>query len=140
MAKKPQKQIFVDSSFFFALVSETDDFHERALKYWEGFKFSNIFLVTSNYIIDELFTLIRSRRGLKTVQLMQQILAESSRFLRVRRTTIQDDLKAWNWFYNDWSNLSFTDCVSFAQMKRLGLNEVATFDNHFSRAGFKVVK
>ena len=37
-------------------------------------------------------------------------------------------------------DLSFTDCVSFAVMKRLGIGRAAAFDRHFSRAGFKMAK
>ena len=51
---------------------------------------------------------------------------------------VDDDAGAWEWFEMDWSKLSFTDCVSFAVMKRLGLTDVATFDEHFTRAKFIV--
>ncbi|MFA7234316.1 MAG: hypothetical protein WC076_09405 [Terrimicrobiaceae bacterium] len=32
---------------------------------------------------------------------------------------------------------SFTDCTSFAVMRRLGLVEAATSDSHFQAAGFR---
>lgn len=51
-----------------------------------------------------------------------------------------DEARAWNWFLKDWSDFSFTDCVSFALMERLGFKRVATFDRHFSKAGFKEEK
>src|SRR3989338_211671 len=49
-----------------------------------------------------------------------------------------DKTAAWKWFTQKWSRLSFTDCVCFAQMKRLGLERVFTFDAHFKKAGFKI--
>jgi len=54
--------------------------------------------------------------------------------------TAADEAKAWDWFGLDWSDLSFTDCVSFAVMKRLGIGRAAAFDRHFARAGFKMAK
>ncbi len=37
----------------------------------------------------------------------------------------------------DADKVSFTDCVSFALMRRAGLRQAYTFD-HFRRAGFEV--
>lgn len=34
---------------------------------------------------------------------------------------------------------SFTDCLSFLVMERLGIQQVLTFDKHFIQAGFKVL-
>ena len=59
--------------------------------------------------------------------------------IKLVRSLPQDEAAAWEWFLLDWSDLSFTDCVSFAVMKRLGLEQVATFDKHFERAGFRMV-
>jgi len=45
----------------------------------------------------------------------------------------------WRFFqkYAD-QKVSFTDCISFAMMKRLQIKQVFTFDYHFSLAGFDV--
>jgi len=46
--------------------------------------------------------------------------------------------EAWQLFqrYRD-KRYSFTDCVSFAVMKRLKLKTALTFDKHFTQAGFE---
>ena len=36
-------------------------------------------------------------------------------------------------------NLSLVDCASFETMRRLGIETVFTFDEHFRDQGFKVV-
>jgi len=45
---------------------------------------------------------------------------------------------AWEWFdrYRD-KDFSFTDCASFAVMKRLRVKTALTFDRHFTQAGFE---
>lgn len=131
--------IFIDSSMFKALVDEQDEFHQKAVISWTRFREDNSQLITSNYILDEIFTLIRKRRGRNTVDNFRKSLA-GDLAVKIFRVITADEATAWNWFLNDWSNLSFTDCVSFALMQRLGLKKVATFDKHFFRAGFEVEK
>ena len=43
----------------------------------------------------------------------------------------------WDWFerYAD-KKFSFTDCTSFAVMKRLKVKTALSFDKHFTQAGF----
>ena len=94
--------------------------------------------MTSNYVLDESFTLIRARSGIDIVQYFRTVLAASPE-LAIVRVTVSDEANAWNWFTKDWSSLSFTDCVSFALMKRLKITSVVTFDQHFTRAGFEMV-
>lgn len=137
---KISSKVFVDSSFFKALIDKRDDFNKEANKIWAKLEKEKVILITSNYILDETFTLIRTKCGLKTVNVFRENLAESSKVLKFVRITVADEAEAWNWFLNDWSKLSFTDCVSFAVMKRLKLTRVVTFDQHFKKAGFKIEK
>ncbi len=122
---------------FKALVDEKDEFHQKAVFLWVKFKKEKVQFVTSNYILDETFTLIRKRRGRIIVDNFRKSLAGDFD-VKIFRVITDDEAAAWDWFLNDWSNLSFTDCVSFALMKRLRLIRVATFDEHFKRAGFEI--
>lgn len=130
--------IFLDSSFFKALVDPKDDFHNSAENIFDSLRQEKAILTTSNYILDETFTLIRGRCGRKYLKEFRDFLAESGNMIKIYRVTVSDEANAWNWILEDWSNLSFTDCVSFAMMERLEIKRVATFDNHFTRAGFKI--
>lgn len=129
--------VFVDTSYFKALIDQGDEFHTRAIHSLDELR--NQELVTTNYILDETFTLIRQRCGLQTTRELQRLLAEFGSQIRLVRVMVIDEKNAWDWFWKDWSKLSFTDCVSFAVMKRLNLQKVATFDEHFERAGFEVL-
>ena len=134
------KDVFVDSSMWKALVDPKDDFSSQAEKIWQSLEQENFRLLTTNYILDESFTLIRKRCGIEAIKLLRDRLASEWSGVKIIRVTLHDEAAAWNWFLKEWSNLSFTDCVSFAVMKRLGLTRVATFDQHFSLAGFTVEK
>lgn len=138
--KKSMRKVFVDTSMFKALVDPQDEFHQTALTIWKKLEAKNVTLITSNYILDETFTLIRKRLGVSTVDEFRRYLTESSTVVKIVRVTLTDEAAAWDWFLKDWSELSFTDCISFAVMKRLGIKNVATFDGHFARAGMEVEK
>lgn len=131
--------VFVDTSLFKGVIDANDDFNSKAVELWNNLLKEKAVLITSNYIIDETLILIRIRCGLaKAKELKEKILTSS--VLKIIRVTSIDEANAWDWFIKDWSDLSFTDCVSFAVMKRLGLEKVLSFDTHFSRAGFEIVK
>ncbi|MBU1200576.1 PIN domain-containing protein [Patescibacteria group bacterium] len=133
-------KIFIDTSGFKALVDEKDEFHSKAVKLWGKLLRLDDGFVVSNYILDESLTLVRMRRGLDKALKLRDFIAESSQVIKIYRVSIEDERGAWKWFEKDWSKLSFTDCVSFALMERLGIKRVFGFDKHFERAGFGLVK
>lgn len=132
--------VFIDTSFFKALIDEKDEFHKQAKVILEKLHKENATLITSNYTLDESFTLIRIKCGLAMVTQFRDYLALSSQVIKVIRTTVADEANAWEWFLKDWGKLSFTDCVSFAILHRVKVKKVATFDIHFQKAGFQVKK
>lgn len=131
--------VFVDTSMFKALVDEKDDFYKQAIKIWQKLKAEKTQLLTSNYILDETFTLLRQGRGKEVVDQFRKSLSKVYE-IKIIRITVADEARAWEWFLNEWSKLSFTDCVSFAMMKRLKLLRVATFDKDFQKAKFQIEK
>lgn len=131
--------VYIDSSLWKALIDPRDDFFDKAKKIWESLRNENIRLLTTNYILDESFTLIRKRCGIEVINIFRDHLVSDWKNIKIIRVTIADEANAWKWFLNEWSNLSFTDCTSFAVMKRLSIDRAATFDNHFAKAGFKII-
>jgi predicted nucleic acid-binding protein len=130
-------KVFLDSSGIKAVRDEGDDFHSRAVEVWEEMlENEKVTMYVSNYVLDESFTLLRKRCGRETVKLWRSYLVGFTEKIKILRVTIADEAGAWEWFLNDWSDLSFSDCVSFAMMKRLGIKKYFGFDDHFSRAGF----
>lgn len=130
-------EVFIDTSLFKALVDPSDEFHKQAISLWDKLEVEGATLTTSNYVLDESFTLIRARCGVETVEKFRQSLLTSTFVLKIVRVTVSDEANAWKWFLKDWSKLSFTDCVSFVIMRRLHVVRAGTFDKHFVRAGFR---
>ena len=132
-----KRVVFVDTSAFKALVDTRDEFHERAVKYWDYMTENGVKSVTSNFILDESYTLIRTKCNLKVCKIFRTMLGDSTERIKVMRVSLSDELDSWAWFDADWSGLSFTDCTCFSMMKRLGLSTFFGFNKHFDRAGFK---
>ncbi len=97
-------------------------------------------LVTSDYILDELYTLLLMNVGfLPTVNYKEKLdILIAENVLDV--IWIDNDLakRSWDVFkqYNSDKLWSFTDCTSFAVMKEFGITEVFAFDHHFEQMGF----
>lgn len=129
-------EVFLDSSWFKAVIDEKDDFHTQANLILDRLEKEESILVTSNYVLDETFTLVRVKCGLEKCRKLNEYLRDLGEQLRIERVQTKDERLAWEWFWEPWSKLSYTDCTSFAVMERLGIKQVATFDEHFIKAGF----
>ena len=129
------ERLFVDTSAWLAYANRADAAHAAvrdALKRFEGR------LVTTNFIFDETVTLCR-RMGHGTAVLVGEVLRDPDvvDLLRVRPGDEED---AWRLFQDRADKrYSFTDCASFAIMRRLGVLRAATLDEDFEREGFEVV-
>lgn len=92
-------------------------------------------LVTTDYIVDELLTLLKMRGEFdRALRLGESLLNES--IAQVEWVSQGDVREAWNVFsnYRD-KGWSFTDCVSHAIIRRLGVRTAFSFDQHFRQFG-----
>jgi hypothetical protein len=128
--------IFVDTGAFLALYLKRDQYHRQAHKTFRALPrpFS-----TSNHVVDELATLLGRIAGYRYAadRIHDLYVSES---IEVVASTRDDEMEAIRWMrkYAD-KEISFTDCISFAVMRRAGIRTVFTFDRHFRDAGFEIV-
>lgn len=133
------REIFVDTSGWDAIVDGGDSNHEVALLFRDEIA-GRSRLITTNYILDELYTLLLMNVGYqRTVTFKQQLdTLRRTGVLLVVWVTQQSAEKAWALFeqFNVDKRWSFTDCTSYVVMKELGITEVFAFDHHFEQMGF----
>jgi hypothetical protein len=131
-----RERIFVDTSAWYAIIDKNDQDHAAAVN---KVRILDRSLLTSNYILDEILTLLKTRLGPSIAIPFGQKLwnQEVSALVRI---TEEDETRAWGIFrqYQDKS-FSFTDCTSFALMERLDINTVFAFDDHFVQYGKFVI-
>jgi len=134
------RKIFIDSSAFIAIYLADDDFHEQAGEALKKLREKEVSFITSNFVLDEVFTFLRAKVNKKTAIDFAEFLAENTEIIKIIRITVGDEQTAFDYFKKlDGKGVSFTDCTSFALMQRIGLKTAFTFDRDFIKAQFKVV-
>ena len=127
------KRIFVDTGAWYALADKKDPDHTKAKASFES---NTIPFITTHFVFDEAITLIMSRLGWSVGAAFGEGLKKSS-FATIAVVTNGDEEKAWEIFlkYKD-AGFSYTDCTSFAVMRRLKIDTAFAFDEHFKILGF----
>ncbi|OGS49676.1 MAG: hypothetical protein A3K65_09635 [Euryarchaeota archaeon RBG_16_68_12] len=129
--------IFVDTSAWYALMDAEDPHHREARSFHADLgrgRFGR--LVTSDYVLDEAYTLLRLRASLDYVRRLDHLLGRSRSlvqlwigeedFRRALQLMLEREDKVW----------SFTDCTSFVVMESMGVRDAFTFDSNYREAGF----
>jgi len=129
---------FVDTGAFLARYVEGDQYHRAAVRAWKRLERSPGALFTSSFVVDETLTLL-GRRTTYAFAAARADALYASRVLTILRPDAADESTALDFFrkFAD-QKVSFTDCVSFALMRRHRLKRAFTFDCHFVGAGFEV--
>jgi predicted nucleic acid-binding protein len=130
--------IFIDTGAFVARFVVRDQFHDEAVLAWDQLRDSELGCVTSNFVLDETFTLLARRTSYRFAAQRARNLLTSDQ-LEILRPGQDDELQALARFekFAD-QRVSFTDCVSFELMKSRRVQRVFSFDRHFALAGFEM--
>jgi predicted nucleic acid-binding protein len=132
-------KIFVDTSAWYAIADPSDNNHQSALIYRNQIA-KKYHLVISNYILDELYTLLLIHVNYnRAIEMKRKLdILEKRKILEV--VWIDEKLSelAWQVFetFNQDKQWSFTDCTSYVIMQQLKIREAFTYDHHFSQMGF----
>ena len=132
------RDIFVDTSAFIALRVKDDLNHKRAQEFLTAIKDQRLRLHTTNFILDEVYTYFCRAHEI-AIEMAELIM--NNTLIALHRINADDEDGAWQILksYAD-KDFSYTDATSFAIMKRLGLETVFAFDEHFDQYGrFSIV-
>ncbi len=105
--------IFIDTGAFISRYITRDQHHKSSVRFWNQIKDSGERLFTSNFVLDETFTLLGRRAGYSFAAKRAKKIYASNRFT-ILRPAESEEQKAISVFekYAD-QEISFTDCVSF---------------------------
>ena len=124
--------IFADTSSLFAAFVPNDPDYPAA----DAWLAANTEpLVTTDYVLDELFTLLKIRGEYQRALLLGPRLFNQD-VLEIEWVTEEDVRQAWqiDERHQDKAG-SFTDCTSFVIMQRLQIPAAFAFDKHFRQFG-----
>ena len=131
--------IFIDTEAFLGRYIAKDEHYRTSTSYWSVLEKSKERLFTSNFVLDETFTLLGRRTGYAFASARARAIL-SSAAITILRPTQYDEIEAVKLFekYADQS-VSYTDCISFVLIRSNKIEKVFTFDKHFGMAGFKMI-
>lgn len=132
-------RIFVDAGPFQALNNEDDQYFTQAGEMMRSIKGKGMVLVTTDYVIDEVYTALLIRAGYQNAMHFDQylrlggweIIFVSQNYFSMAQQIFRR--------YNKDKRWSFTDCTSYVVMKELKIKTVFTFDEHFKEMGFRLL-
>jgi len=124
--------VFVDPGAWFAYFVRRDPDHQAAVNWAQENRQP---LVTTDYVLDELLTLLKLRESHRLAAAAGEVLLQQ-KVTRVERITETVFVAAWEVFrrYRD-KGWSFTDCTSKAVMARLHIAQAFAFDTDFEEFG-----
>ena len=127
--------LFIDSSFFIALINTRDKYHPKAISLLKSISHLGT-RYTSDYVLDEVITTLwKTTHDKKIVRNAYTMINEKEKFvklIKITKDTIEDAWKKWN-KNATWPKkpLSFTDCTILATMEEYSISYILTFDNEF---------
>ena len=130
--------IFIDTGPFLGRHVARDQYHETAVAGFSRLEADRLPIVTSNFVLDETFTLLGRVAGHRFAAARARAIY-GSEALTILRPGREEEIEALDLFekFAD-QGVSYTDCISFVLMRRNRIRRVFTFDQHFARAGFDV--
>lgn len=134
-------KIFIDTSAWVAIENKRDIHYDDSIQFKEEIKNRHFRLYTSNYVLDETYTLLLANVGYeKTVDFIRRIkLLRNKGLLFVIQVTDEIEETACSIFdkFNKDKFWSFTDCTSKVIMEILDIKQAFSFDKNFEQMGFE---
>jgi len=130
------RHIFVDTSGWFELLVPGAPLQPRIADLARS---PQLRFVTSTHVLHELVALIQLRGGHRAAFRAGSYL-RTSREIRMECPDATEEAQVWRLFAaRPDKRYSLTDCSSFVIMRRLGITEAVTLDDHFRQEGFKIL-
>jgi len=131
--------IFVDSDAFIALNHPLDIHNKKAIDIYNSLVNSDEELITSWDVLSEVSTKL-SFFLTKAIALSFINYIQTSKIKVEYVTPINSD-KIFEFFKKQSSKrVSITDCVNMTICNKLGIKQIFSFDQHYSKNGFKLLK
>jgi uncharacterized protein len=129
-------RIFLDTLYVVALLNRRDQYHARAAELAQLYE-GRFFLITDAVLI-EIGNALAKHFKTQAVEVIERFLQAAD--VEVVRLTEELFTQAFALYRQhqdkEWG---LTDCLSFVVMRRAGIREALTFDQHFVQAGFQAL-
>jgi uncharacterized protein len=125
--------VFADTFYFFALLSDKDEAHAEAVEWSKAYHGR---LVTTEWVLIELADGLASSQQRHLFPQIRRDLLTNPRYQVISLDFQLYEQGLLLYEARPDKEWSLTDCISFVVMKRDGITDALTGDNHFEQAGF----
>ncbi len=126
--------VFVDTSALVAVLDADDSGHRRSAAAWKRLISDDEALVTTSYVVMEVFALAQRRLGMDAVRALDSTVMPLINMVWIDSEIHQRAVAAL--LAASRKKLSLVDCASFEVMREHGIRDALTLDRHFSEQGF----
>ncbi|MFM5987606.1 MAG: type II toxin-antitoxin system VapC family toxin [Sphaerospermopsis kisseleviana] len=126
--------LFIDTWGWLTLHDRQESYHQETVNFYRKFLANQGIIYTTDYILDETFTLFFKRLGSYQAKLSMDLLLNfinADRFAATCKMRVK---------YSDKPLISFTDLSSMVVMQELQISLVLTGDEHFNQVGMEFIK
>jgi predicted nucleic acid-binding protein len=130
--------VFVDAGGWLSVLVPNDRYHRAGARHYRALIAAKASFVTTDFVLDEVITRLRYDVGHTAATDFIALFhaAEDAGTLAIHRITPDLWQEAEQIFLQfRQSKLSFTDCTSFALLRRHPVDEVFSYDAHFEMMG-----
>ena len=132
-------KIFIDTWGWIVLRNKREPMHTELSKFYFSWRNQRGASYTTDYILDETFTLLFRRLSFKEAKESLDVidLAIKEGYLRLERITAErfEKAKRLRIKFQDKPGISFTDLTSMVVMTEMGITSILTQDGHFTQVG-----
>lgn len=132
-------KLFIDTWGWIVLRNKREPMHTDLSKFYLSWRNQRGASYTTDYILDETFTLLFRRLSFKEAKRSLDIidLAIKESYLRLERITEErfEKTKRLRIKFQDKPGISFTDLTSMVVMTEMGITSILTQDGHFTQVG-----
>jgi len=133
------RRIYVDSSYWIALINRNDQFHEKASEINKSM--DDYYLFSTEEVLIEFLNFF-SEKGAhsRSVAFKYVIYILSKPRIQILEQSHTSFAAGLNLYFNRKDkDYSMVDCISMETMRRQNVDEILTWDKHFSQEGFKIL-
>lgn len=127
---------FIDTLFVVALVNERDQHHKKASELADLFVGRQ--LLTTDAVLIEIGNALARNFKPQAVEIIGHFLTSADAQIVRRTRDLFDDAFSLFKAHVD-KQWGITDCISFVVMRRAGVTDSLTFDQHFVQAGYQAL-
>ena len=130
------RRVFVDTGAWFAVQTSDDEWHDDAARTLRMLVTRAHVLVTTNHVVGETYTLLRTVSGHDAATQFLDRLDEARRVERIHVSRELEGHALRLLRRHADQAFSFVDATSFALMRAERIRHAFAFDRHFATAGF----